>query len=678
MNNGGTPVLVLDHRSTDRELVATVLADEGYDVLEASTGEEALGLARAERPALIIAAVLMLTMDGYEFVRELRSDEATSKIPLVFCTATWSADEVRRLAEACGVSHILVKPYEPEQIIWVVAGGLSAAREPVLQVPGEQFAREHLRVLNARLIEQVDELETANLEQERLHQELLRSERQTSESLTLLETLQLSAPVGFGFVDRDFCIRRMNKGLAAVSGIPLEDQLGRTIAEVMPDLWTQLEPSYRWVLENDEAVVNQEAVGQVRSDPGRTHYWLSSFYPVSLDGEVIGIGLVMVDITARKEAEALQSVVMENMAEGLFVTDGEDRLTFMNPAASRMLGWTEDELRGKPVHGVIHVQRADGSPCQENECELLNAGARAETVVVPEDVFTRADGTTIPVAYSVAPLLDGSPAHGVVVVFRDATEERADRTRVKRELDALSWVGRTRDALDEGRLVLYSQPIIPLAQGLPSQELLLRMVDRDGEIIPPGRFLPAAEKYGVIGEIDQWVVTQAIRLAASGRRVEANLSGESIGSPEVLSVIERELRQTGADPSNIVFEITETALMRDVKAGEAFTHYLVKLGCSLALDDFGTGFGSFTHLKTLPVEYLKIDVEFVRSLGSNPANQHLVKAVVNLAQGFGKQTIAEGVEDEETVELLRDYGVDFAQGYHLGRPVPVDTSSPGT
>jgi EAL domain-containing protein (putative c-di-GMP-specific phosphodiesterase class I) len=199
------------------------------------------------------------------------------------------------------------------------------------------------------------------------------------------------------------------------------------------------------------------------------------------------------------------------------------------------------------------------------------------------------------------------------------------------------------------------------------------MVGREGEIIPPGRFLPAAEKYGVIEEIDQWVVGQAIRLAAAGRRVEVNLSAASIGSARLLSVIERGLHETGADASNLVFEITETALMRDVKAGETFSHYLVKLGCRLALDDFGTGFGSFTYLKTMPVDYLKIDVEFVSNLGSNPANQHLVTAIVNLARGFGKQTIAEGVEDEETLDLLRAYGVDFAQGYHLGRPVPIET-----
>ncbi len=112
--------------------------------------------------------------------------------------------------------------------------------------------------------------------------------------------------------------------------------------------------------------------------------------------------------------------------------------------------------------------------------------------------------------------------------------------------------------------------------------------------------------------------------------------------------------------------------MRDVDAGEAFAQGLVELGCGIALDDFGTGFGSFTYLKRLPVNYLKIDIEFVRDLLTNPANQHVVKAIVSLAKAFGLQTVAEGVEDEETLTLLRDYGVDYAQGFHLGRPAPID------
>jgi EAL domain-containing protein (putative c-di-GMP-specific phosphodiesterase class I) len=200
------------------------------------------------------------------------------------------------------------------------------------------------------------------------------------------------------------------------------------------------------------------------------------------------------------------------------------------------------------------------------------------------------------------------------------------------------------------------------------------MVGRDGEIVPPGSFLPAAEKYGLIAEIDQWVIRQAVRLAATGRRVEVNLSAESIATGDLLSVIRRGLSESGANPANVIFEITETAVMTDIEAGEAFARGLAEIGCEIALDDFGTGFGSFTYLKKLPIKYLKIDTEFVRDLVTNPANQHVVNAIVNLAQGFGQQTIAEGVEDAQTLNLLRDYGVDFAQGFHIGRPAPIDDS----
>jgi EAL domain-containing protein (putative c-di-GMP-specific phosphodiesterase class I) len=224
------------------------------------------------------------------------------------------------------------------------------------------------------------------------------------------------------------------------------------------------------------------------------------------------------------------------------------------------------------------------------------------------------------------------------------------------------------EALDEDRLVLFSQPIIPLAGGQPCEELLLRMMGRNGDFIAPGAFLNVAEKYGLITEIDQWVIKQAIGRAAKGHHVGINLSAESIVTLDLVELIEIEIHQAGANPSNLVFEITETTLMRDIHKGEAFARGVVDLGCALALDDFGTGFGTFTYLKKLPISYLKIDIEFVRDLVDSSENQHVVKAIVNLAQGFGCQTIAEGIEDDATLLLLRNLGVDFAQGFFIGRP----------
>jgi PAS domain S-box-containing protein len=368
-------------------------------------------------------------------------------------------------------------------------------------------------------------------------------------------------------------------------------------------------------------------------------------------------------------AEELRTAVTENMLEGVCAVDGDGRVTFVNVAATRMLGWSDEELRGRNAHDTLHFECADGAPLSAAECRLSRV--RTEGLVVHgEDALIRRDGTMFPITYSAAPLGHAEHGRGLVVIFRDATVERAQQLRAPLELNAVKWLGRTREALDEGRLVLYSQPIVSLTGDQPSEELLLRMIGRDGNVIPPASFLPIAEEAGLIVEIDRWVIAQAARIAAQGRRLEINLSGKSIDQ-RLLGYIASELRAAGADPTNLVFELTETAILTDIKVVEEFAKGLAELGCGLALDDFGTGFGTLTYLKLLPVQYLKIDVEFVRDLATNQTNQYLVKAIVSLARGLGQKTIAEGVEDEETLALLHEYGVDFAQGYHLGRPAPM-------
>jgi diguanylate cyclase (GGDEF)-like protein/PAS domain S-box-containing protein len=241
-----------------------------------------------------------------------------------------------------------------------------------------------------------------------------------------------------------------------------------------------------------------------------------------------------------------------------------------------------------------------------------------------------------------------------------------------------AWSVRIREALDQGRFVLHSQPIVELASGSVAQEeLLLRMVDRAGELIPPLAFLPTAEKCGLITEIDQWVITQAAKIAARGPAVAVNLSATSAGDPGVLDLIERELHHHGTDPGKLVFEITETALMQNLDRARLFAERLVALGCRFALDDFGTGYASFTYLKRLPVQYLKIDIDFVRELSHNLQDMSVVRAIVGLAGDFGQRTIAEGIEDEQTANALRGLNVSFGQGYLYGRPSPISLNGVG-
>jgi EAL domain-containing protein (putative c-di-GMP-specific phosphodiesterase class I) len=267
------------------------------------------------------------------------------------------------------------------------------------------------------------------------------------------------------------------------------------------------------------------------------------------------------------------------------------------------------------------------------------------------------------------PLRDeAGEVYGVCGIGTDITErqQREDALRSKVE-----WSFRIRSAIDHDRLVLHSQPIVEVADGrVVQEELLIRMLGDEGELIMPGEFLPPAERFDLAPAIDRWVIAQAAQIARE-RRVEVNLSGQSIGAPGLPAFVEARLAEAGADPANLIFEITETAAAQDIDQASRLAERLSDLGCGFALDDFGTGYGSFTYLKHLPVRYIKIDMSFVRALRADSPDRQVVSAIVDVARNFGIQTIAEGVETQATLELLRTLGVDYAQGYLFGRPAPV-------
>ncbi|MEX2195563.1 MAG: PAS domain S-box protein [Thermoleophilaceae bacterium] len=237
-----------------------------------------------------------------------------------------------------------------------------------------------------------------------------------------------------------------------------------------------------------------------------------------------------------------------------------------------------------------------------------------------------------------------------------------------------TWSTRLREALEQDRFVLHAQPIVDVSTGETSRyELLIRMLDEDGSLVPPATFLSTAERFGFIEPIDRWVACQAIDMLAArpDLTLEVNVSGKSIGSPDLLAAIERRLRESGADATRLIFEVTETAAITNMDAAREFALSLRRLGCKFALDDFGAGFGSFVYLKHLPVDYLKLDGDFIRDLPGNPTDQLVVRAMVDVARGLGQRTIAEFVGSEECFELLRDLGVDYAQGFWLGKPAPL-------
>jgi diguanylate cyclase (GGDEF)-like protein/PAS domain S-box-containing protein len=246
-----------------------------------------------------------------------------------------------------------------------------------------------------------------------------------------------------------------------------------------------------------------------------------------------------------------------------------------------------------------------------------------------------------------------------------------------------SWFSRLRRALDEDRFVIYAQPIVPIASaGLPRYELLVRMVDDSGEIVPPGAFLLNAERFDLIGEIDRWMLRHAIQIlheharAGNDLSLSVNLSGKTMNDLKLAGDLGEMLKATPIPPGRLVVEVTETAAIVEFERARELARQLRQMGCLFALDDFGSGFSSFYYLKHLEFDYLKIDGEFIVNLVGTATDQLLVQAVVDIARGMGTQTVAEFVGDDATVELLRQLGVDYGQGYHLGRPAAVETLLP--
>jgi EAL domain-containing protein (putative c-di-GMP-specific phosphodiesterase class I) len=257
-----------------------------------------------------------------------------------------------------------------------------------------------------------------------------------------------------------------------------------------------------------------------------------------------------------------------------------------------------------------------------------------------------------------------------VALFEDpgTSEVRAQRGQ--------TTAARIRDALTQDRLSLATQPIRSLASGgIERYELLLRMTGENGELLPAASFIEVAERSGMVQELDRWVVARALELLAERERagepvsLHVNLSGASLTDISVLEFIERRLDEGDADPGRCTFEITKTAQVEDYETAAGFADRLTEFGCEVAIDDYGAGFSPFHYLKRIPFDVIKIDGAFIRDMPRNDADQLTVKAIVGIARGLGKTTIAEFVQDDETTRMLREYGVDMAQGYHLGRPV---------
>jgi diguanylate cyclase (GGDEF)-like protein/PAS domain S-box-containing protein len=332
------------------------------------------------------------------------------------------------------------------------------------------------------------------------------------------------------------------------------------------------------------------------------------------------------------------------------------------------------------------------------EFACLLHGASAETaakvaddirlIVAARGFAVEGDTVRVTVSGGVAPLGESDArAPELLADARDALQDAKDRGRdaIARfippeptsEADTADWARQLQESLESGRFAVAAQPVVPLRGGVGGQyELLIRMHGEGDTLVGPSGFLPMAERLGHAALLDRWMIRQAadlVRVLGDGEPVtlELNLSADSVKDPELPLAIGREIMRAGIEPSSLVFEISETAAVADVDQAAKLAESITQIGCRFALDNFGTGFASFNQLRTLPVSFVKIDGEHVRAAAHDPESRMLLRVIVEVASGLGIKTVAEHVEDEETLELVRDLGADYAQGFHLGAPEPV-------
>jgi diguanylate cyclase (GGDEF)-like protein/PAS domain S-box-containing protein len=330
-----------------------------------------------------------------------------------------------------------------------------------------------------------------------------------------------------------------------------------------------------------------------------------------------------------------------------------------------------DEQESQTVaDALLEIVRDEALPVLHESTGLIGAGRR---VTVSIGIARFEDGEHM--------TAEETLVNADLAMYRakEAGGNRWARYRSERDArpktESIKWAEEIEYAINHDGFELLAQPIVSLTDNRPARyELLLRMRDRQGNVIQPGAFLYIAERLGLNGDIDRWVTRRAIDTLAEQRALgrdmqfEINLCGRTIGDEGLLELINRQLHETGVPPDRLIFEVTETAAVAHVSRAGAFIRSLADRGCKFALDDFGAGLGSFYYLKHLPFDYLKIDGEFIANCAHNKTDRTLISAVVQIARDMGKHTIAECVPDYDSVKLLADLGVDYGQGFHLGRP----------
>jgi diguanylate cyclase (GGDEF)-like protein/PAS domain S-box-containing protein len=663
-------ILIADDDKVIRLALKRVMKQAGYRVIEAEHGEQCLAEYIKHRPDVVLLDAVMPVMDGFTACKQLRSLAGSS--PLVFLITSLEDDASIAQGFEEGVDDFVLKPIHWKLLQKRVGYLLQAKR-----------MKEALRESEASLAvaQRVAHIGSWDLD-------LVTNKLQWSaeiyrifgfldyESATYELLLQRIHPD-----DRVFVQYALDRALYEQETFSLDYRI------VRPDETERIVHSHAEVIFNEDGWATR-MVGIVHDITERKLAENKLTYMAHHD-PLTGLH------NRQYLLEKLQRVLkIKNLAKGALLFVDLDNFKIVNDslghaAGDRLLTTLSSKLKHSlREEDILARIGGDEFALLLEEATPEEAQGVAERLVeligafrYSEEGVTFTIGSSVGMAYietnmEAEELLSRADRACYVSKARGGNRievYQPGQDELQLMAEEASWTTRIKDALREQGFCLWFQPVVQVAtQHIDHYEVLLRMQGSQGELILPGAFIPSAERFGFMSQIDYWVVQAAVqRLAAHPKlHLAVNLSGKSLSDPALKDFISLNLRQQSVEPNRLSFEITETAAVVNFEHARVFIQDLKNLGCKFALDDFGVGFSSFTYLRELPADHIKIDGSFVRNLDQDPINQALVRSIHEMARALDKKTIAEFVENEAILHILQEIGVDYAQGYYLGRPIP--------
>ncbi len=699
-------LLVVEDEEDTAELIRRILTVR-FDVEIATDGQAGLNAWLARRHDLVLLDVMLPIMEGPEVLEGILSEKPNQ--PVVIMTAHAPVEQAEELLIR-GAADFISKPFRPDQLRSVTE--IALRRDDYL-VSNDQFA---LRVRS------LAEREAAFREVSEIHSHLLNN----------LQTVVME-------LDSELNITFVNEAWCRLMGFSSDESLNQPFKEFLADKdgrkYRSVEGRFKAVLAGERDTSELELRLQ---DSRQQEHWAQlrvSCY--ALDDQQPRLTICLDDITRRKQAlEQLEHLAMHDSLTGLYNRHYFERLLqnlakdakrnhqvhgliYMDLDYFKVINDTYGHHQGDDVLRQVaqvvetHIRSTDVF-CRFGGDEfaliLHNLESSTDNPSLDKSLLNIAD--LIKTAVSEHPFRIGNQAFhlgcSIGVSLIDGTAIEADGYLMQadialyvakhrgrnlvhmynpedRESEELrmnvDWSRQIRQAMLEDRLVLYFQPIIEIANNTVAYyEALIRMRDIDDQIIMPGKFIAALESTGEMGLLDRWVIKRAIAMLSEYPQlsnIAINLSAQAFRDDNLVPIIRESLEANQVNGSSITFELTESASLFDIKVTRRVIKELHQLGCSFAIDDFGSGFSSFAYLKELPADYIKLDGSFIRNLHQDKVDQALVRSIIEVIHTLGRKTVAEFVENQEILDFLADNGVHYAQGYHIGKPVPVTELAQG-